>query len=225
MRRFTNSGPLSLTSLTSLTIAVALSMAGPSFAQDGAGKDDQGEVRRDPKGVKGISPYREHLAKARTAFANGDKNGALKALDAAIAEDGARMMAYVLKAQVQLSNGDLAGAIDITKQAKNKRGNERQTSKLLFLSADLEERNAAPPSTEEKKSKLSEALRSTWEKVKENWTTYATYLTTHTAVPNYSATATERKKQVDARVKREEDYGAVAERIKKNQEERDRKKK
>lgn len=203
-------------------------VASPALAQDSPRDkdgDDKSEVRRDPKGVKGINPYREHLAKGRTAFANGDHDAAMQAFDAAIAEDGKRMMAFILKAQVQLAKGDLSGAIQTAETAKSKRGNERQTAKLLFVTADLNERNAAPPSTGEKKSKLSEALRSTWDRVKENWTTYATYLTTHTAVPNYKATADERKKQVDARVEREEQYGAVAERIKKNQDERDSKKK
>ena len=99
---------------------------------------------------------------------------------------------------------------------RQKKGNEQETAKLLFLIANLQERNAAPPSTEEKKSKLSEALLSTWERVKENWDTYTAYLASHTTVPDYKATADERKKQVDARVQREKDYGAVAERAKNN---------
>ncbi len=196
-------------------------VSSPAFAGDG----DESEVKRDPKGVKGISPYREELAKGRSAFAAGDGEGAIEAFDAAIAKDGKRMMAYLLKAQAQLSAGDLSGALKTTKKAKKKRGNEGQTAKLLFFAADLEERNAAPPSTQEKKSKLSEALLSTWEKVKEGWTTYSAYLSSHSRVPDYKATASERKKQVDARVQREKAYGAVAERIKKNAAERAKKKK
>lgn len=201
--------------------SLALSLiAAPAFGQEDAG-DEAATVKRDPKGVKGISPYREKLATGRTAFANGQNDGAIEAFDAAIAEDGAAMMAYLLKAQVQLAKGDLAGAMKTAETAKSKRGNEQTTAKLLFFMADLDERKAAPGSTEEKQSKLSEALKSTWDKVKEGWSAYAAYLTSHTTVPDYKATADERKKQVDARVKRDESFGAVAERIRKNQEARD----
>lgn len=203
--------------------SLALSLiAAPAFGQDGDG-DKSGTVKRDPKGIKGISPYREKLAAGRTAFANGEKDAAIQAFDGAIAEDDAAMLAYLLKAQAQLAKGDLAGAMGTAETAKSKRGNEETTAKLLFFMADLDERKAAPGTTEEKKSKLSEALKSTWDKVKEGWTTYAAYLTSHTTVPDYKATADERKQQVDARVKREESYGAVAERIRKNQEARDKK--
>ncbi len=194
-------------------------VAAPAFAQSQGGDAKGGEVRRDPNGVKGISPYNEHLAKGRTASANGDWAGAVQAFDAAIATDGGRMMAYLLKAQAELGQGDLAAARKAAEEGRAKKGNEATNAKLLFLIADLEERKAAPPSTAEKKSKLSEALRSTWDKVKEGWSAYTSYLTSHTSVPDYKASADERKKQVDARVKREEDYGAVAERIRKAEDE------
>ena len=183
-----------------LMLALALTFVAPAgaWAQD---KDDK--VKRDPKGVKGISPYREDLAKGREAFADGDHDGAMESFEAAIAKDGERNIGYLLKAQVQLSKGDLASATKTAETAQNKAGTEEDTAKVLFFVADLKERNAAPASTEEKKSKLSEALLSTWEKVKENWTTYASYLADHTRVPDYKASADERKKQVDARVKRE----------------------
>lgn len=195
--------------------AVALSfVAAPAAAKDKKKADTA--IKRDPKGVKGISPVREDLAKGRQAFADGDHDGAIDAFDAAIAKDSARMMGYLLKAQTQLAKGDLEGARKTAELAKDKRGNEEETAKLLFFTADLDERHATAPAADEKQSKLSEALASTWDKVKERWTTYSAYLSSHTRLPDYQATATERKKQVDDRVKREKDYGAVAARRENN---------
>jgi tetratricopeptide (TPR) repeat protein len=171
-----------------------------------------GEVKRDPKGQKGITPYNEELAKGRQAFAGGDHDAAIASFDAAILLERSKLLAYLLKAQALSAKGDLDAAAQIVDEAESKEGTEEQQAKLTFFAANLKERRAAAADAGQG---LVEALASKWEKVKEMWTGYVAFVGSHSRVPDYKATAEERKKQVDARVKRVKDYGAVAERAKK----------
>lgn len=193
-----------------VVICASTLLASTASAEDGG-------VKRDPEGVTGISPYNEALAKGRVAFGEGDHDGAIAAFDDAIAKDGSRVMGYLLKAQAQLDKGDLAGATATAQSANGKKGTEEAQSKVLFLQAELSERNAnasknededapAPPT---EKDTLEKALRSVWDKVKEGWSAYGAFVSEHTRAPNYSATADDRKRKVDDRVKREKDYGEV----------------
>ena len=172
------------------------------------------EVPKDPAGLKGISPYAEDLAKGREAFKAKDHGSALTAFDAAIAKDGDKMLAYLLKAQTQLDKGDLEGAWQTVVAGKAKKGTEGEVAKMLFLSANIEERrtDVPPPGVDGAKAVAASA----WNLVKEAWTGYSTFLTTHTGVPSYVASADDRKAKVDDRIKRDADYGAVKERIDKN---------
>lgn len=187
-------------------------LASSLMASTASAQDDG--VKRDPDGVTGISPYNEALAKGREAFTKNDHEGAITAFDEAIAKDGSRVLAYLLKAQAQLEKGDLAGATATAESANGKKGTEEEQSKVVFLQAELNERTAntpkkdAPaPATE--KDALEKALRSVWDKVKEGWSAYSAFVTEHTRAPNYSASADDRKQKVDDRVKREKDYGEV----------------
>ncbi|MEQ9319017.1 MAG: tetratricopeptide repeat protein, partial [Polyangiaceae bacterium] len=173
------------------------------------------EVKRDPNGVTGISPYNEALAKGREAFTKNDHDGAIAAFDEAIAKDGSRVMAYLLKAQAQLDKGDLAGATATAESANGKKGTEEEQSKVIYLQAELGERKANEPKKKDapapptEKDALEKALRSVWDRVKEGWSAYSAFVTEHTRAPNYSASADDRKQKVDDRVKREKDYGEV----------------
>ena len=173
------------------------------------------EVKRDPNGVTGISPYNEALAKGREAFTKNDHDGAIAEFDEAIAKDGSRVMAYLLKAQAQLDKGDLAGATATAESANGKKGTEEEQSKVIYLQAELGERKANEPNKKDapapptEKDALEKALRSVWDRVKEGWSAYGAFVTEHTRAPNYSASADDRKQKVDDRVKREKDYGEV----------------
>ena len=205
---------------SALLFALALLATSPSALAD--------EVRRDPKGIKGISPTEEHIAKGRAASASGDHDGAIDAFDAAIAEDSARIMPYLLKAQSQLAKGDSEGAYKTARGAQNKRGDVRTVAKLAFFVANLAERHDAPESLAAaivaKKKSTFDALKSAWEKVKGGWTAYTDLVKGKTEVPSFPGTAEERHKKIDERVEREKTYGAVAKRIADKQAERDKKK-
>ena len=193
--------------------ALIVILAGSLWATPASAQDDDG-VRRDPEGVTGISPYDEALAKGRKAFQSGDHDGAIAAFDDAIAKDGSRVMAYLLKAQAQMDKGDLAGATATAESANGKKGTEEAQSKVVFLQAELAERNANQPKKDApaaptKKDALEKALRSVWDKVKEGWSAYSAFVTEHTRAPNYGASADDRKQKVDDRVKREKDFGEV----------------
>ena len=114
-----------------LALVVALSLGTVVSYSPSATAQEDAEVKRDPKGVKGISPYNEDLAKGREAFANGDHDGAMTSFEAAIAKDDSKLMGYLLKAQTQLEKGDLAGALQTAEGAKTKQGNEHEQAKLL----------------------------------------------------------------------------------------------
>lgn len=181
-----------------------------AHAQEGEAK----EIRRDPNGITGISPYMEAIAKGRGAFTSGDHAGAISAFDDAIAKDSERALAYLLKAQTQLDQGDLAAATATADQGNGKKGTEAEQSKLVFLQAELRERNADAPQNDEAplptdKEALEKALQKIWDGVKEGWSAYSAFVAEHGGAPNYSASADDRKQQVDARVKREKDYGEV----------------
>ncbi len=196
------------TRLATFTLTVGLSLSSApciASAQDG-------EVRKDPEGITGISPYNEALAKGRKAFSTGDHAGAISAFDDAIAQKSDKLLAYLLKAQAQLDNGDVASASTTAGAAQDKKGTEQEQSKMLFLVAELEERAAnanKDASAAADKNALAKALQSVWDKVKDRWTGYSAFVAEHTRAPNYSATASDRKQKVDERVKREKDFGEV----------------
>ena len=206
--------------LPALALIVASSFALPAVAQDEAG-----EVKRDPKGQTGISPYNEDLAKGRDSYKNKDYPGAITHFDAAIGKEGGKMLAYILKAQTLLANGDLDAALKLAEEGRSKQGTEGQQAKILFLLADLSEQKADTAPGADAKGGLAEALQGKWEKVKEVWTAYVTYVGEHTTVPNYKASAEDRNKKIDERVKRDKDYGEVKARIEKNAKDRAAKKK
>jgi hypothetical protein len=187
----------------------------PAAAQDAPAAS--GEVKRDPSGIKGISPYNEDLAKGREASAKGDHGAAISHFDAAIAKADNKMLAFLLKSQAQVASGNLDAAIETATVGRGKEGTEEQQAKLMFLTADLDERKADTAyGSEDGTGGLKEALNTKWEQVKTVWKAYSAYVTEHTRVPNYQASADERNKKIDERVKRDADYGEVKLRIAKN---------
>ena len=208
--------------LAAIVLAGATVSTAAAQPKDPAPKE-AAEVRRDPAGTKGISPYMEDIAKGRDAFQKQDPAAAIAAFDAAIAKDPDRLLGYLLKAQVQLTKDDLDGAIATAATGRTKKGTENEQSKLLFLSAELDERKAnSKPGVENEVSAL-ERLKLKWDAVKEAWDRYVTYLEEHPGAPDYKASAEERKAQIDARVKRDADYAHVKKRIADNQAELDKK--
>jgi hypothetical protein len=201
------------TASCALALMLASTFAVPAMAKD--------EVRRDPKGQTGISPYNEDLAKGRDAFKGGDHGAAIGHFDAAIQKDGQKMMAYLMKAQSQLAKGDLDLALATAETGRAKEGTEDQQAKMLFLFADLTERKADTAPGADAQGGLKDALQGKWEQVKVAWNGYIAYVAAHTRVPDYKASAEDRNKKIDERVKRDKDYGEVRARIVKNEKDAD----
>lgn len=195
----------------------ALALPHRAEAQPKNEEAPQGEVRRDPAGQTGISPYMEELAKGRAAFQAKDTAAAIAAFDAAIAKDGERVLGYLLKAQTQLAREDIDGAFSTAAVGRTKKGSEAEQSKMLFLSAELEERKAnTKPGVDNEVSAL-ERLKLAWDTVKDSWDRYIGYNREHAGAPDYKASAEDRKTKIDARVKRDHDYAQVKKRIADNE--------
>ena len=184
-------------------VAVSLLLAGSAWADD---------VRRDPKGQTGISPYNELLAAARTTLKGGDAAASVAAFKKAVASKPDNMYGYLLLAQAQLRAKDVKAAHETVKLGRTKKGTEAVQAKMLLLFADLEERHADVPPPGVNKT-IKQSTPDVWDLVKQTWSAYAVYLTAHASLPNYQATATERKKQVVARNDRDQKFIAVRQRM------------
>lgn len=160
------------------------------------------EVRRDPNGVKGISPYMEAVARGQASFVARDFSGAVTAFQDAIKTDPQQMLGFYLLGEAQLEAGKPEEAEAAWTSGLSKKGPEDLNARLLFLMADLRER------------------QKTWQAAKDAWAAYSAFLTSHPQAKGYPATAEERIKRLDQRMKDEKDYAAVKERIKKREEER-----
>ncbi|MBW2453143.1 MAG: hypothetical protein JRI68_01455 [Deltaproteobacteria bacterium] len=207
-----------------ITAASATTLAQPAEggpAKGGAAEGGAKEVRRAPKGQTGISPYNEELAKGREAFKKQDLEGAVAAFQRAINLEPEKMYGYVLMAQAQQAKANLEAAKQATTDGGTKQGTASVQAKMLFLRADVVEQtsNGAPGADNAPGANL-EALAQKWDAVKQAWAAYGQFVTGHTNVPNYQASSDDRQKKVDARVKREKDYGAVRVLIVKNEKER-----
>lgn len=185
----------------------ALTVAAPVAAQD----DGDKEVRRDPKGQKGISPYNEELARGRKAFASGKHDEAIVFFKRAVDKDKDKMEAYFLIAQAHIAKDDRKAATDTINETGSKKGDEELMSRVLFFRADVLEREANTGTTTG--SALKDALAGAWDKTKEAYTAYSVFLQSHTRVKGYAESSDERKKQIDERRAREKQFEDVIKRM------------
>lgn len=178
--------------------STAKPVAAPASTLSPSGKP----IRRDPEGRSGISPYNESVAKGQSAFAARDFAGAVTAFQDAIKLDPTVMLGFYLLGEAQLEAGKPDEAEAAWTSGLSKKGSEDLNARLLFILADLKER------------------QKNWQASKEAWAAYSAYLVGHATVKGYLATSEERIKRIDQRIKDEKDYGAVKERIKAREAER-----
>jgi tetratricopeptide (TPR) repeat protein len=199
-----------LVSASILVSCVAL-WSTPAFAQSAAAKKDgaKAEVakadkgpRKDPAGVTGISPFMEQINKGEAAFVARDFAGAVAAFQEAVKLDGQAMLGFYRLGEAQLAAGKPDEADAVWQTALGKKGPEDLNAKVLFVIADLRERQ----------KKLQAA--------KDAWAAYTAFVQGHSKANGYPASATERQKQIDRRMKDEKDYAVVKERIIKREAER-----
>jgi tetratricopeptide (TPR) repeat protein len=186
----------------------AASATKPTLGADG--------VRRDPAGLKGVSPYNEQLGKARKLFQNKDMEGAMAAFQDAVKLDPKNMLGYLLVAQMQITKGDVEAAKKTLAEARDKDGTEPVRAKYLFLASDMSER--AIPGIPSKPT--LDVLQPPLDAAKQAWEAYSAYAAEHTKAPDYRASATERKKRLDGRADLEKAYIPVKQRIAERNKER-----
>jgi tetratricopeptide (TPR) repeat protein len=158
--------------------------------------------RRDPDGIRGISPYMEAIKKGEDAYVARDFQGAVSAFQEAIKLDVQKMIGYYRIGEAQLALNNIPEAEAQWQNALTKTGPDDLKAKVYFVLADLRERQMK------------------WQEAKDAWTAYANFLTSNPKALGYPATGVERQKMIDRRVKDEKDYGEVKERIKKREAER-----
>lgn len=158
--------------------------------------------RRDPEGRSGISPYAEAVAKGQNSFVARDFPGAVTGFQDAIKLEPGAMLGFYLLGEAQLEAGKPEEAEAAWTTGLGKKGSDDLNAKLLFMMADLRER------------------QKNWQGAKDAWAAYAAFLTSHTTVKGFPATAEDRQKRIDQRVKDEKDYGVVRDRIKARETER-----
>lgn len=175
-----------------LLSALALVLAAPAaLAQP---KEDG--VRRDPKGLKGISPFWEHLKKGDNAYIARDFEAAIAAYRQAIAEEPQNALGHYRIGEAHLKKGDLqeaeaawvAGLRFVGADAGLK-------AKLLFVLADLRERQKS------------------FDDATDRWNAYAQFAQQQPAAKAFPKSAEDRKGKIASWTKLVSDYAAVKKRI------------
>ncbi len=189
----------SLAVIASLALAIVVSAA-PVAAQPSpdapeAAPGASSPPRKDPSGRGGVSPYTEQILKGQASFVARDIPGAITGFQEAIKLDPSKMLGFYRLGEAMLESGNAAEAEAAWTTALGKKGPDELHAKVLFCLADLRERQKS------------------WQAAGEAWGAYGAFLTSNPKAAGYPATATERQKQIDRRVKDEKDYVAVKERI------------
>jgi tetratricopeptide (TPR) repeat protein len=158
----------------------------------------EGEPRRDPKGIKGISPFWEAVNKGDKAFVARDFDAAIAAYREAITASPQNALGHYRMGEAQLAKGNPAEAEQSWDAGLRFAGEDAVLrAKLLFVLADLRERQKA----------LDEA--------KARWEQYEKFVQQSPESKGFAATPPERKKRIDDWKKTSGDSVAVKERIEK----------
>jgi tetratricopeptide (TPR) repeat protein len=161
-------------------------------------------VRRDPKGIKGISPYTELINKGDRAFVARDFDGAIAAYREAIKLDPEKALGHYRVGEAQLLKGDQKEAEASFVNGLRFVGKDGTLKgKLVFSLADLRERQ----------KNNDEAIG--------RWKEYSTNAETEKEAITYPATATERVTRNEAWKKNVTESAEVKERIAKRLKEAD----
>jgi len=157
------------------------------------------EARRDPRGVKGISPFTEALKRGDAAVLARDFDGAIAAYRDALAKETENALAYYRIAEAQLLKGDLKEAETALTAGLRvvAAANPSLKAKLQFLLADLRERQKA------------------YDEASVKWAEYEAFTTAQKDAHGFPASGSERKKVVEAWKKLSADSAAVKARIEK----------
>lgn len=171
-------------------------------AEDKAAVPDKDGVRRDPKGVTGISPYLETINKGNAAYLAKDWDGAAAAYREAIGKEASKPLAHYLLGETLVAAGKLDEADKAWQEALKAAANDDpMRAKVLFVVADLRERQG----------KFDEAAAA--------WKEYGGFVSSREKANGYAATATEREKVITTHKDLAVKYGEVKKRIEQRQQE------
>ena len=135
-------------------------------------------------------------SRGAAAYLARDFPAALSAFKEALGKDATDATAYYLLGEAELAAGHVADAdASFAAGLRNAGTNDEIHGKLLFVVADLRERQGR------------------WPDAKKAWEEYAQFLNTHPNVKGYAATATERVKVIDGHVDLDAKYAPVKQRI------------
>jgi tetratricopeptide (TPR) repeat protein len=157
------------------------------------------EPRRDPHGVKGISPFSEALKRGDSALLARDLEGALVAYREALAKEPQNALGQYRLGEAQVLKGDLHEADEAFSAALRfvSATNPSLKAKLQFALADLRERQKA------------------YDEASAKWTEYEAFTAAQKDAQGFPASGTERKKVVEAWKKLSADSLEVKARIEK----------
>jgi len=170
---------LKVLALTSLAVAQEAAPPAAAPADKPAAQKASGEVRRDPKGIKGISPFWEALVKGDKAYVARDFEGAIAAFQEAIKLEPQNPLGHYRIGEAHLAKGNQKEAEESWGAAlRFVRDNHKLRAKVLFVLADLRERQ----------NSLDDAT--------ERWTEYEKFVTSQPESKGFAATPPERKKRI-----------------------------
>ena len=155
-----------------------------------------GDVRRDPKGIKGISPFWEFVNKGDAAFIARDFDAAIAAYREAIGAEPQNALGHYRLGEAQLAKGNPAEAEQSWDTGLRFAAEDRRLrAKFLFLLADLRERQKA------------------FDEATARWEQYEKVAQQEPEAKAFPETAAERKKRIAEWKKLSEDSAAVKQRI------------
>lgn len=169
---------------------VSLVLALPAAAKDDAGP------RKDPQGVKGISPFWEHLKKGDDLYVARDFDGAIAAYKDAITKEPQNPLGHYRIGEAHLAKNDTQEAETSWVAALRFVGKDHPLkAKILFVLADLRERQKS------------------FDDATDRWNAYAQFAQQQPAAKAFPKTAEDRKGKIAGWTKLVSDYAAVKKRI------------
>lgn len=166
----------------------------PAKGEKAAPSADQ--VRRDPKGVKGISPFGEALKRGDDAIVARDLDGAITAYRDAITKEPQNALGHYRLGEAQLLKGDTKEADASWANALRFVGDDwALKGKILLCIAGLREQQKS------------------YDDATDSYTQYEALGKEHQDAKTYPATAAKRKEAITTWKQLEKDYGEVRKRI------------
>jgi tetratricopeptide (TPR) repeat protein len=169
---------------------VSLVLALPAAAKDDAGP------RKDPQGVKGISPFWEQIKKGDDLYVARDFDGAIAAYKEAITKEPQNALGHYRIGEAHLAKNDTQEAETSWVAALRFVGTDHPLkAKILFVLADLRERQKS------------------FDDATDRWNAYAQFAQQQPAAKAFPKTADDRKGKIASWTKLVSDYAAVKKRI------------